>query len=88
MNEYVLVEFMAYDTDRGLLIEKLRDIEYELISSGLTDAGDWNPADWLYKIVAKIKSTDATAIKLQDPFLADRMRISYIPSELKDRYRK
>jgi pyridoxal/pyridoxine/pyridoxamine kinase len=84
MNEYVLVEFIVDDTDRGLLIEKLREIDYELISSGFSGM----PADWWYKIVAKIKSTDATAIKLQDPFLADRMRISYISSELKDRYRK
>lgn len=38
-------------------------------------------------IRGKINAAAATAIKLGNKFLADRMHISYIPSELKDKYR-
>ncbi len=91
MNEYVLVEFLSSSEDRSRLIGKLRalgedfqfindDTEFELDDDGASQS-------W-YRISGRISSMYASVIKLRDPFLSERMRISYIPEDLKDKYRK
>jgi hypothetical protein len=90
VNEYVLVEFLAKNSDEHILLEKLENLE-DFIQT--KDEFEWEHDDgstfdtWI-RVFGKIRSETASLIKLQDPFLAERMRISYIPDELKDKYRK
>ena len=63
---------------------KLESIgDFELIKSDYI----WQDADNVFRLSGKINSATATMIKLQDPFLAEHMRISYIPEDLKNKYR-
>jgi len=92
MNEYVLVEFIAGVPDESrLLIEKLKALgeDFQFAIKEISDETDedGNYSEWI-TVTGKISSQYASIIKLQDPFLAERMRISYIPSELKDKYRR
>lgn len=89
MNEFVLVEFIAiYPFESDLLLSRLRNLRYEdFIIIKEDDESEGERKEWL-RVTAKINSTYATMIKLQDPFLAERMRISYIPTELKNKYRE
>jgi hypothetical protein len=93
MNEYVLVEFIAETIqEREAIEQRLEDMDedFQLIKH------DWEheqdnmtgySATW-YTISGKMSSLRVSFIKLQDPFLSDRMRTSYISNELKDKYRK
>jgi hypothetical protein len=93
MNEYVLVEFLAREGDDTMtLIKKLDALGEDFIQIRAM-ATEWktDPGGLSYRWInvgGKINSTYASVIKLQDPFLADRMRISYISDELKNMYRK
>lgn len=93
MKEYVLVEFLALKpNDSKILLEKLLALGDDFIFlRALNDSEeideDGNYCEW-FRINGKISSVYATLVKLKDPFLAERMRISYIPDELKDRYRQ
>ena len=92
VNEYILVEFIAeHPNDATDLMAKLirlgTDFEWIDKSDDLEEDEDGNLSSWI-KISGKINSAYASVIKLQDPFLADRMRISYIPDDLKDKYRR
>jgi hypothetical protein len=91
MNEYVYAEFL-FEVDVAMqgagevvalgedfvLIKS--DIEWDIETDG--------PHQGYQRICGKINSAAATAIKLGNPFLADRMRVSYITDELKDKYRR
>lgn len=94
MNEFVLVEFLADGADD---LETLKGKVHALGTDYQQMDHDWEyEADntdptqvfrqW-YKLSGRITSLRASLIKLQDPFLSERMRISYIPAELKDKYR-
>jgi len=93
MKEFVLIEFLAETgNDAETLRAKLRllgddfqflrnEYEYEGDSeNGLVGA-------WI-RVSGRINAMYASIIKLQDPFLAERMRISYIHDDLKNKYRK
>jgi hypothetical protein len=86
MKEYVLVEFIAEGNDKDKLDERLallgEDFKQERELSYTTQT---NP---IYIVIGRISSLYASVVKLRDPFLAERMRISYISDELKDRYRR
>ena len=93
MKEFVLVEFLfkVDENEQGLgfirglgddFIPLTSEFDFESIDPrGYTTAA-YN------RISGKINSQAATAIKLSNKFLSDRMRISYISDELKDKYRK
>ena len=85
MNEFVFVEFM-YESEVAERISAELDLlgeDFVLINSHMQgDDARWHPCT-----SGKINAAAATAIKLGNKFLADRMHISYIPSELKDKYR-
>jgi hypothetical protein len=96
-NEYILVEFVAKSEDADLLHEKLE----RYAKSGVLQIihpnrkrymkTDTNVTmTWVGITSASVKITpqDASILKLQDPFLAERMRISYISDEIKNKYRK
>jgi hypothetical protein len=90
MNEFILVEFIALGDDRAILIDKLEKLEgdFQFIKTHAdydirhdTVINEW------YIVFGRIDSMYASMIKLQDPFLSERMRISYISEELKNKYR-
>ena len=91
MKEFVLVEFVAHGLpDEQLLISKLELLgtDFEIIKEQSEwDVEDLSSDTWV-RISGKINSEVASLIKLQDKFLAERMRISYIPEDLKDKYRR
>ena len=89
MKEYVLCEFLIeasnmehfkilHDLDPDFIITDINS-EFEI------DEND-NSSTWT-RISGKINSEFATMLKLRHADLAERMRISYIPDELKDKYR-
>ena len=85
MKEYVFVEFVFGADEEPHVHEILRTLgtDFEIIGSNATVTST-NRTTY---VAGKIHSAAATALKLCDPFLADRMRISYISDELKDKYR-
>lgn len=92
MKEYVLVEFIAGEpieatTLRAKLLALGEDFQLIKADDEYEDDGDGNYHSWT-RVSGKISSIYASVIKLQDPFLAERMRISYIPDDLKDKYRR
>jgi len=91
MKEFVLVEFLTLLADKLLLMGKLEELgnDFELIKSDYEwdVANDLTPDYEWVRISGRINSACATVIKLQDPFLSERMRISYIPEDLKNKYR-
>jgi len=94
MKEYVLVEFLVPVGEVEVLNKKLRAIEKSgdlaFINHDMDFEGDTDGyVDIVWaRVSARIDASAATAIKLQDPFLAEHMRISYIPEDLKNKYRK
>jgi hypothetical protein len=89
MNEYVLVEFIARGADQEILRDRLRYLpDVEVIGTADEyEMDDDSYTEWT-RITAKVESQFLSMIKLQDSFLAERMRISYIPEELKNKYRR
>jgi hypothetical protein len=63
--------------------------DFELITSE-TDfeiGDDYGNFTLHWRITGKINAEKATMLKLGDPYVRDRMRVSYISDELKDKYR-
>lgn len=89
MKEYVLCEFLIEEF--GIeLIEVLTTLEPDFIVIDIWNEHeideDGNVTEWR-RITGKIHTEFATVLKLKHSILADRMRISYIPEELKNKYR-
>lgn len=93
MNEFVLVEFIvSNESDLMILKVKVDELgsDYQHITEEheYDDDTNTNSFQQWYILSGRINSMRASLIKLQDPFLSDRMRISHISNDLKDRYRK
>lgn len=91
MKEYVYVEFLFLDADidKGLaLLESLGDDFIMIKNSVEWDYEDPSDVDLYRRCQGRINSMTASVLKLQHPFLAEKMRISYISDELKDKYRR
>lgn len=95
MKEYIHAQFVAVGDDIDVLAEKLKALGSDW--RPIATVTDTDPTEYYYNTViypktmtvgGKIHSACATLIKLRDPFLADRMEVSYISDELKDKYRK
>jgi hypothetical protein len=88
MNEYVYVEFL-FDMPDSLIgsveLRKLGD-DFQLIdtSEEFDHGGAYHTGQ---RYCGKISAEAATMIKLSNPFLAEHMHISYISTQLKDKYR-
>jgi hypothetical protein len=91
MKEYVFVECLftldEYPVELGKLVA-LGD-DFKLIKCD----DEWDEDDdglrFEYKRVSgQINTMTASVIKLQNPALAGKMRISYISEELKNKYRR
>lgn len=83
MKEYILVEFIATNTDRDILVHELNNLENDFLEIECNST-----IENILIISGKISAEYASVIKLQNPFLSERMRISYIQENLKDKYRK
>jgi hypothetical protein len=90
MKEFVLVEFLFNDAEFVTELGKLHDLgeDFEYITRFNEPTDDPRSDTQYIRITAKINSQTATMIKLQNPTLAGKMRISYISDELKNKYRK
>lgn len=88
MNEYIYVEFLFDMPDSQIGSIELRKLgkDFELIDTS-NEFDNGNTFHTAQRYSGKISSEVATMIKLSNPFLAERMHISYIPNDLKDKYR-
>lgn len=91
MKEYILIEFIFLIDEILVWDEKLKNLGDDFINLGnefqfSDDAGGSRKT--YVRVTGKINSLYASIIKLQDPYLAEHMKISYIPDEIKDRYRR
>ena len=91
MNEFVFVEFLFETSVAMQGADEVVALGKDFIRvNSEVKWGELNTFGYIqtYQCIrGKIKSETATAIKLSNTFLSDRMHISYIPSELKDKYR-
>ena len=92
MREFVLVEFLVARDEEKNLCTKLdslgEDFLYIKTEYEYEIDNDWYTETHWTRVTGKISSMYASIIKLQDPYLAEHMRISYIPEDLKDKYRR
>ena len=93
MKAFVFVEFLFTEDESKEQIAKLTALgsDFEYIKSNYeweSDSDLFTPTQEYVRVAGKINSMTASLIKLQNPALAGKMRISYISDELKDRYRK
>jgi len=81
MNDFILVEFVYQE-------HEFQDVMSRL--SAFTDDTSIvsNVVSSISILTYKMSAETSTVIKLSDSFLSERMRVSYIPDELKDKYRK
>ena len=91
MNEFVYVEFIfdgSEAADGLILLEKLGDDFILMNQNSHFELEDGvGGALFGYIVTGKIKSEAATILKLTHPKIGERMRISHISAELKDKYR-
>lgn len=91
MKEFVLVEFLFTKEEHISEMNKLDQLgdDFEPIKvDDEYDEDDFGTRVEYTRVSGRINSMTASLIKLQNPALAGKMRISYIPEELKDRYRR
>lgn len=93
VKEFVLVEFVTeYGTEAEELRNRLRCLgdDFQLLKDDYEYETDdeYNTVSSWIRVSGRINAMRASMVKLQDSFLAERMRISYIPDDLKDKYRK
>jgi hypothetical protein len=90
MNEFIYVEFLLPAADAMQLASEVISLgdDFVLTKSEL----EWESAEGTTQgyqhITGKIRAEAATALMLGNALLAKHMRVSYIPNELKDKYRK
>lgn len=90
MNKTIYVEFMfeAASAERGANFIRALGDRFQYAGSEISwDDNQEISEEWL-TVSGKIDSETATLIKLGDKFYADRMRVSYISNELKDKWRR
>ena len=91
MKEYVYVEFIFHEDDVDAGEQMLSDLGEDFVrirSETEWDYEDPSDAEFYHRVSGKINSMVASILKLKHPFLAEKMRISYIPDSLKDKYRQ
>jgi hypothetical protein len=94
MKEFVFVEFLFDAVEYPIESAKLDALgeDFQLIKSEYEEEidSDYIPfvKEQYMRVSGRINSMTASVIKLQNPVLAEKMRISYISDDLKDKYRK
>ncbi len=85
MKEFVFVEFIFAHNETSDSLKLIKELGDDFV---LTSDYTFRCDTGIYRTLSgKINSTAATALKLGNSFLANRMRISYISDDLKDKYR-
>jgi hypothetical protein len=92
MGDFVLVEFMISFSEFEVLMLRLDTLDKSCFTL-LADITEYeimedHPKGSWASVYGRITTEYACLIKVQDPFLSKNMRISYIPSDLKDRHRQ
>jgi hypothetical protein len=91
MKDYVFVEFLFTMAEANYEMGKLNELgtDYIPISHSFEHEyeNDLVVSEYI-RLSGKINAETASLIKLQNPALAGKMRISYISDELKDKYRR
>lgn len=87
MNEYVYVEFLfnQHNCQEGVVAVAALGKDFVMIKSALEYVNETSMG--YHRIKGSISSETATALKLSNTLLSNSMRISYISSDLKDKYR-
>ena len=92
MKEYVFVEFLFTEDEFQTEFKKLTDLGDDFVFLGSVheweDDTDYSIRTDYRRISGEINTMTASVIKLQNPALAGKMRISYISDELKNKYRR
>jgi hypothetical protein len=91
MREYILVEFLFTQEEHPDAMDILKRLgdDFQMLNVYQEwDYEDPSDAEFYYRVSGRINSMTASVIKLQHPMLAGKMRVSYIPDELKDKYRR
>jgi hypothetical protein len=91
MKEYVHVEFLFPSGefhDEFKKLDSLGEDFHCLHTFNEHETDEDGNINHYIRVSGKIYSQTASLIKLQNPALAGKMRISYIPDELKDKYRR
>lgn len=94
MKEFIFVEFLFTLDEHEFELSKLKSLgeDFQFIKNeyeGEIDT-DYIPfaQEKYMRVYARINSMTASIVKLQNPVLAEKMRISYISESLKDKYRR
>jgi len=94
MKEFLFVEFLFTENEYFIELDKLKNLgsDFEFIQHEqeyeYEDNITYSTGQSLMRVSGRINSMTASLIKLQNPALAGKMRISYITDELKNKYRK
>jgi hypothetical protein len=92
MSEYVFVEFRCDPKDVEELHNRILALDEDFVLLTTTHSVDHSfdkrARKWSVHIEGKIREEYATVLKLQDHFLAERMRVSSIADDLKNKYRR
>jgi hypothetical protein len=85
MNKFVYVEFLLSAGSINMY-EDIVDLGDDFVQiAGSISNNEYHPYQ---RVVGKINAETATALMLSNSSLSKNMRVSYISSEFKDRYRK
>jgi hypothetical protein len=91
MKEYIHVEFLFIGDEFSIWFDKIQALGEDFVKythHHEIDTDEDGFTERYVRFVGKMESELAAVIKLQDPYLAQHMRVSYIPDTLKDKYRK
>jgi hypothetical protein len=90
MKEFAFAEFLftldEYPEELGKLIALGKDFKLIKCDDEFDEDDDGLRFDYK-RVSGKINTMTASVIKLQNPALAGKMRLSYISEELKNKYR-
>lgn len=90
MKDFILVEFLFEEDTYREDILRLEELGSDFSLIHVRD--EWESvedfSDSYKRVTGRISSMAASMIKLQNPKLAGKMRISYIPEDLKNKYRR
>ena len=83
MNNRVLIEFLSTNKDGFELCNKVNEYAHWIENLHIEDLSEKS----FFRITGQIDADNASFIRLSNDFLAQRMRISYISDEPKNKYR-
>jgi len=86
MKNYIFIEFVFSRLEANQVYAEIKELGNDFVIGDRVVKSGYCIDDHCV-ISGAINSATATMLKLSNPFLANRMNISYISDELKDKYR-